>query len=139
MKGNHLVKTPGEFYSPTPQGVVVSADGVKDYLRGMKQEDLNTQIINNSSQALEIAQRTANSAASIDNIVTTLREHGDSDLASVLNLEQRTEDNEDAVQALQGQIGNLNLRCVSEEEYEQMQENETLDSNTIYFTAEQEV
>ena len=138
MRGRNLVKTPGELYSPAPNGVVVSADGVMDYIRMTRQEDINTQVIQTSSDALSLAQDTARSAASIDNIANVLRESGNGDLAAVLNLEQRTENNEYAVQELQGQVGNLSLRCVSEEEYEQMTEEGTLDSNTIYFTAEQE-
>ena len=34
MKGKNLVKIPGELYAPTPNGTVVSADGVKDYRLG---------------------------------------------------------------------------------------------------------
>lgn len=45
MKGNHLVKTPGELYSPTEEGIVASADGIYDYIQKKKQETINSEII----------------------------------------------------------------------------------------------
>jgi len=38
MKGNVLIKAPGELYSPTTGGVLVSADGVRDYRLNKNQE-----------------------------------------------------------------------------------------------------
>lgn len=52
MKGNVLIKAPGELYSPTTEGVLVSADGVKDYRLNKNQEQINQEfeeLINNYS------------------------------------------------------------------------------------------
>lgn len=52
MKGNVLIKAPGELYSPTTEGVLVSADGVRDYRLNKNQEQINQEfeeLINNYS------------------------------------------------------------------------------------------
>lgn len=52
MKGNILIKAPGELYSPTTEGVLVSADGVRDYRLNKNQEQINQEfeeLINNYS------------------------------------------------------------------------------------------
>lgn len=52
MKGKVLIKAPGELYSPTTGGVLVSADGVRDYRLNKNQEQINQEfeeLINNYS------------------------------------------------------------------------------------------
>lgn len=52
MKGKVLIKAPGELYSPTTEGVLVSADGVRDYRLNKNQEQINQEfeeLINNHS------------------------------------------------------------------------------------------
>ena len=52
MKGKVLIKAPGELYSPTTEGVLVSADGVRDYRLNKNQEQINQEfeeLINNYS------------------------------------------------------------------------------------------
>lgn len=138
MKGRNLVKAPGELYAPTPEGVVVSADGVKDYRQNKMQEEINQEVVNTANEAKEIAQDAASSASSMENIVNVLREQGEQDIATALDHEARIQDNEADIETLQGQVGNLKLTCISEEDYENLKASGELEPNTLYFTAEEE-
>lgn len=138
MKGKNLVKVPGELYAPTPGGVVTSADGIKDYRLGKMQETINKEVVDTANEAKEIAEQAANSASSMENIVQVLREQGEQDIATALDQEARIQSNTTEVNKLKGQLGNLNLVCISEDDYEELVANGELDNNTIYFTAEEE-
>lgn len=55
MKGQVITEVPSELASAAVDGVVVSADGVYDYIQQQNQENLNTEFINNekiTAQAL---------------------------------------------------------------------------------------
>lgn len=137
MKGKNLVKTPGELYAPTPGGVVVSADGVKDYRHGKMQEDINQEVVETANEAKSIAEQAAQSASSMENIVQILKQQGEQDIATVLEHEARIEQNERDIATIQDQIGDTKLRIVTEEEYQEMADNDQLDANTLYFTSEE--
>ena len=138
MKGKNLVKTPGELYAPTAGGTVVSADGVHDYRQGKKQEVINQELIQQGNETREIASRAAQSSSSMENIIQVLQQQGEQDIATALEHESRIEQNEGSIQTLQGQVGNLKLVCIGEEDYEELKASGGLDSNTLYFTAEEE-
>lgn len=138
MKGKNLVKTPGELYAPTADGVVVSADGVKDYRKNKTQEALNQEILDIAQEAKDIAQDAAGSASSMKNIVEILKEQGEQDIATVLEHEARIEHNEQDIAKLQEQLGDYIIKESSEAEIGQLIENDEADPNTLYLIPEEE-
>lgn len=137
MKGKNLVKTPGEFYAPTPRGTVVSADGVTDYNQNKNQETINSELTEKIDQALEDVEDVKRSNDLTANVVALLEEHQNDDLGKVLQLNTRVGVSEQDIEALQTQLGNYTLKKVTEAEYEAMSDSEK-DSNTLYFTEEEE-
>lgn len=138
MKGKNLVKAPGELYAPTVGGVVASADGIRDYKQGKFQETLNQELVDLANETREIANKAANSSASIANIVEVLEEHNEENLADVLRLEDRMEDTEKDVGSIKAQIGKYTIKEVSEAEYEGLVSNDLTDVNTLYLIPEEE-
>ena len=138
MKGNNLVKVPGELYAPTSKGRVVSADGVYDYIQGKNQEQINEQVIGTSEEAKQIAQQAASSASSMENIVNVLRDQGEQDVATALDHEVRIQSNTTKVNKLETQLGNYAIVVLSESDYEELKANGELNANTLYFTHEDE-
>ena len=137
MKGKNLVKTPGELYAPTPGGTVVSADGVKDYNQNKNQETINTELTEKIDKALEDVEDVKRSNDLTANVVKILEEHQNDDLGEVLQLNERVGTNEQDISGLKTQLGNYNIRKVTEAEYEAMSDAEK-DGNTLYFTEEEE-
>ena len=137
MKGKNLVKTPGELYAPTPGGTVVSADGVKDYNQNKNQETINTELTEKIDKALEDVEDVKRSNDLTANVVKILEEHQNDDLGEVLQLNERVGTNEQDISGLKTQLGNYNIRKVTEAEYEAMSDAEK-DENTLYFTEEEE-
>lgn len=137
MKGNNLVKTPGELYAPTPGGTVVSADGVRDYNQNKNQETINTELTEKIDKALEDVEDVKRSNDLTVNVVKILEEHQNDDLGEVLQLNERVGTNEQNISGLKTQLGNYNIRKVTEAEYEAMSDAEK-DENTLYFTEEEE-
>ena len=137
MKGNNLVKTPGELYAPTPGGTVVSADGVRDYNQNKNQETINTELTEKIDKALEDVEDVKRSNDLTANVVKILEEHQNDDLGEVLQLNERVGTNEQDISGLKTQLGNYNIRKVTEAEYEAMSDAEK-DENTLYFTEEEE-
>lgn len=136
-KGRNLVKVPGELYSPTPGGVVTSADGVKDYRLNKNQEQINQELTESVNEAVRTAEQAASSASSMENVVARLREQGEQDIATALEHESRIESNEEDISTLKGQLGDVNIVILTEEEYEELVLNNQLDPNTLYFTSEE--
>ena len=137
MKGKNLVKTPGELYAPTPGGTVVSADGVKDYNQNKNQETINTELTEKIDKALEDVEDVKRSNDLTANVVKILEEHQNDDLGEVLKLNERVGTNEQNISSLKTQLGNYNIRKVTEAEYEAMSDAEK-DGNTLYFIEEEE-
>lgn len=137
MKGKNLVKTPGELYAPTPGGTVVSADGVRDYNQNKNQETINAELTEKIDQALEDVEDVKRSNDLTANVVKILEEHQNDDLGEVLQLNERVGTNEHDISGLKTQLGNYNIRKVTEAEYEAMSDAEK-DENTLYFTEEEE-
>lgn len=137
MKGKNLVKTPGELYAPTPGGTVVSADGVRDYNQNKNQETINAELTEKIDQALEDVEDVKRSNDLTANVVAILEEHQNDDLGEVLQLNERVGTNEQDISGLKTQLGNYNIRKVTEAEYEAMSDAEK-DENTLYFTEEEE-
>ena len=137
MKGKNLVKTPGELYAPTPGGTVVSADGVRDYNQNKNQETINAELTEKIDQALDDVQDVKRSNDLTANVVKILEEHQNDDLGEVLQLNERVGTNEQDISGLKTQLGNYNIRKVTEAEYEAMSDAEK-DENTLYFTEEEE-
>lgn len=137
MKGKNLVKTPGELYAPTPGGTVVSADGVRDYNQNKNQETINAELTGKIDQALEDVENVKRSNDLTANVVAILEEHQNDDLGEVLQLNERVGTNEQDISGLKTQLGNYNIRKVTEAEYEAMSDAEK-DENTLYFTEEEE-
>ena len=137
MKGKNLVKTPGELYAPTPGGTVVSADGVRDYNQNKNQETINVELTEKIDQALEDVENVKRSNDLTANVVAILEEHQNDDLGEVLQLNERVGTNEQDISGLKTQLGNYNIRKVTEAEYEAMSDAEK-DENTFYFTEEEE-
>lgn len=137
MKGKNLVKTPGELYAPTPGGTVVSADGVRDYNQNKNQETINTELTEKIDKALEDVEDVKKSNDLTVNVVKILEEHQNDDLGEVLQLNERVGINEQDISGLKTQLGNYNIRKVTEAEYEAMSDAEK-DENTLYFTEEEE-
>ena len=137
MKGKNLVKTPGELYAPTPGGTVVSADGVRDYNQNKNQETINTELTKKIDQALEDVEDVKRSNDLTANVVKILEEHQNDDLGEVLKLNERVGTNEHDISGLKTQLGNYNIRKVTEAEYEAMSDAEK-DGNTLYFIEEEE-
>ena len=137
MKGKNLVKTPGELYAPTPGGTVVSADGVRDYNQNKNQETINTELTEKIDKALEDVEDVKRSNDLTANVVKILEEHQNDDLGEVLQLNERVGTNEQDISGLKTQLGNYNIRKVTEAEYEAMSDAEK-DENTLYFTEEEE-
>lgn len=137
MKGKNLVKTPGELYAPTPGGTVVSADGVRDYNQNKNQETINAELTEKIDQALEDVEDVKRSNDLTANVVAILEEHQNDDLGEVLQLNGRVGTNEQDISGLKTQLGNYNIRKVTEAEYEAMSDAEK-DENTLYFTEEEE-
>ena len=137
MKGKNLVKTPGELYAPTPGGTVVSADGVRDYNQNKNQETINTELTEKIDQALDDVEDVKRSNDLTANVVKILEEHQNDDLGEVLQLNKRVGTNEHDISGLKTQLGNYNIRKVTEAEYEAMSDAEK-DENTLYFTEEEE-
>ena len=137
MKGKNLVKTPGELYAPTPGGTVVSADGVKDYNQNKNQETINTELTKKIDKALEDVEDVKKSNDLTANVVKILEEHQNDDLGEVLKLNERVGTNEHDISGLKTQLGNYNIRKVTEAEYEAMSDAEK-DGNTLYFIEEEE-
>lgn len=137
MKGKNLVKTPGELYAPTPGGTVVSADGVKDYNQNKNQETINTELTKKIDKALEDVEDVKRSNDLTANVVKILEEHQNDDLGEVLKLNERVGTNEQNISGLKTQLGNYNIRKVTEAEYEAMSDAEK-DGNTLYFIEEEE-
>ena len=137
MKGKNLVKTPGELYAPTPGGTVVSADGVRDYNQNKNQETINAELTEKIDQALDDVEDVKRSNDLTANVVKILEEHQNDDLGEVLQLNERVGTNEQDISGLKTQLGNYNIRKVTEAEYEAMSDAEK-DENTLYFTEEEE-
>lgn len=137
MKGKNLVKTPGELYAPTPGGTVVSADGVRDYNQNKNQETINTELTEKIDKALEDVENVKKSNDLTANVVKILEEHQNDDLGEVLKLNERVGTNEQNISGLKTQLGNYNIRKVTEAEYEAMSDAEK-DGNTLYFIEEEE-
>ena len=137
MKGKNLVKTPGELYAPTPGGTVVSADGVRDYNQNKNQETINTELTEKIDKALEDVEDVKKSNDLTANVVKILEEHQNDDLGEVLKLNERVGINEQNISGLKTQLGNYNIRKVTEAEYEAMSDAEK-DGNTLYFIEEEE-
>lgn len=137
MKGKNLVKTPGELYAPTPGGTVVSADGVRDYNQNKNQETINTELTEKIDKALEDVEDVKKSNDLTANVVKILEEHQNDDLGEVLKLNERVGTNEQNISGLKTQLGNYNIRKVTEAEYEAMSDTEK-DGNTLYFIEEEE-
>lgn len=137
MKGKNLVKTPGELYAPTPGGTVVSADGVRDYNQNKNQETINTELTEKIDKALEDVEDVKKSNDLTANVVKILEEHQNDDLGEVLKLNERVGTNEQNISGLKTQLGNYNIRKVTEAEYEAMSDAEK-DGNTLYFIEEEE-
>lgn len=137
MKGKNLVKTPGELYAPTPGGTVVSADGVRDYNQNKNQETINAELTEKIDQALVDVEDVKRSNDLTANVVAILEEHQNDDLGEVLQLNERVGTNEQDISGLKTQLGNYNIRKVTEAEYEAMSDAEK-DENTLYFTEEEE-
>lgn len=137
MKGKNLVKTPGELYAPTPGGTVVSADGVKDYNQNKNQETINTELTEKIDKTLEDVEDVKKSNDLTANVVKILEEHQNDDLGEVLQLNKRVGINEQDISGLKTQLGNYNIRKVTEAEYEAMSDAEK-DKNTFYFIEEEE-
>lgn len=138
MKGNNLIKVPGELSAPTAEGVVVSADGVKDYIQRKSQETLNQEFITESAETRQIATQAAASAASMENIITILQSLGEQDVARALQHEVRIQHNEQDIAQLQSQIGDYIITEVTEAEMEALIENDETDENTLYLIPEEE-
>lgn len=138
MKGKNLVKIPGELYAPTPNGTVVSADGVRDYRLGKMQEDVNREVVETAEEAKEIAARAASSASSMENIVDILKEQGEQDIATALDHEVRLQDNEDSISKLQEQLSEYTLIEKTEAEMEAIIENDEAEPNVLYLVPEEE-
>ena len=136
MKGKNLVKTPGELYAPTPGGTVVSADGVRDYNQNKNQETINAELTEKIDQALGDVEDVKRSNDLTANVVAILEEHQNDDLGEVLQLNERVGTNEQDISGLKTQLGNYNIRKVTEAEYEAMSDAEK-DENTLYFTEEE--
>ena len=137
MKGKNLVKTPGELYAPTPNGVVVSADGVRDYKQQKSQETINeelTQKIDDTLKDVEEVKRTNDLTA---NVVAILEEHQNDDLGEVLQLNTRVGVAETNIGKLQNQMGDYKLQALTEAEYDAIPD-EDKDENTLYFVEEEE-
>ena len=137
MKGKNLVKTPGELYAPTPGGTVVSADGVKEYNQNKNQETINAELTEKIDQALDDVEDVKRSNDLTANVVAILEEHQNDDLGEVLKLNKRVGTNEHDISGLKTQLGNYNIRKVTEAEYEAMSDAEK-DENTLYFIEEEE-
>lgn len=137
MKGKNLIKTPGELYAPTPGGTVVSADGVRDYNQNKNQETINTELTEKIDKALEDVEDVKKSNDLTANVVKILEEHQNDDLGEVLKLNERVGTNEQNISGLKTQLGNYNIRKVTEAEYEAMSDAEK-DGNTLYFIEEEE-
>ena len=137
MKGKNLVKTPGELYAPIPGGTVVSADGVKDYNQNKNQETINAELTKKIDKALEDVEDVKRSNDLTANVVKILEEHQNDDLGEVLQLNERVGTNEQDISGLKTQLGNYNIRKVTEAEYEAMSDAEK-DENTLYFIEEEE-
>ena len=137
MKGKNLVKTPGELYAPIPGGTVVSADGVRDYNQNKNQETINTELTEKIDKALEDVEDVKRSNDLTANVVKILEEHQNDDLGEVLQLNERVGTNEQDISGLKTQLGNYNIRKVTEAEYEAMSDAEK-DENTLYFIEEAE-
>ena len=137
MKGKNLVKTPGELYAPTPNGTVVSADGVRDYQQGKNQETINAELQAKIDQALADVEDVKESNDLTANVVALLEEHQNDDLGEVLQLNERVGESENDIDELQGQLNGYSIRKVTEAEYEAMSD-EDKDPNTLYFTEEEE-
>lgn len=137
MKGKNLVKTPGELYAPTPNGVVVSADGVRDYKQKKSQETINGELTQKIDDALEDVEEVRRTNDLTANIVTILEEHQNDDLGEVLRLNTRVGVNENDIDELQNQMGGYKLQTLTEAEYDAMPD-EDKDENTLYFVEEEE-
>ena len=137
MKGKNLVKTPGELYAPTPGDTVVSADGIRDYNQNKNQETINAELTKKIDQALDDVKDVKRSNDLTANVVKILEEHQNDDLGEVLQLNERVGTNEQNISGLKTQLGNYNIRKVTEAEYEAMSDAEK-DENTLYFTEEEE-
>ena len=133
MKGKNLVKTPGELYAPTQNGVVVSADGVKDYKQDKNQEEINLDLINRVKTALDIAEDVKQHNDITANIINYFKSHENEDLGDVLSLHQRVEDNTTNIVSLQNKINGYTIVVLTESEYEALEEK---DENTLYFIEE---
>lgn len=138
MRGNNPIKVPGELYAPTVEGVLVSADGVRDYIQRKSQETLNQDLINESAQTRQIAAQAAASAASMENIITILQNLGEQDVARALQHEVRIQHNETGIAQLQSQLGDYIITEVTEAEMEALIEDDEADDNTLYLIPEEE-
>lgn len=137
MKGKNLVKTPGELYAPTPNGIVVSADGVRDYKQEKNQETINEELTEKIDNALEDVEEVKRSNDLTANVVAILEEHQNDDLGEVLQLNTRVGLAEEDIDELQNQMGDYKLQALTESEYDAMSDDEK-DENTLYFVEEEE-
>ena len=148
MKGNHLVKTPGEFYSPTPQGVVVSADGVRDYILQKSQEQINAELTETATEAKQAARNAVESAATMENIASLLRDSGSQygDIATFLESQARLEQNERDIQDIQDALDDYADRrnsqmeyiiLANEQAYEQLVQHGQIDNDVFYIIPEE--
>lgn len=135
MKGGNAIEIPGELYAPTKNGVVVSAEGVKDYRRSKSQEELNTDLLNKVNNALEIAEDVKQTNDLTANVAAILLEHGDEGqtLKDILDLNSVVGQNTSAISSLQAQLNSYNIVVLTEEEYDALEET---DNNTLYFIEE---
>lgn len=137
MKGkiNKLVKTPGELYAPTQDGVVVSADGVKDYIQNKNQEQINSDVINKVKTALDIVEDVKRTNDLTANVINYFETHENYDVADVLELNARVGQNTNLIAELQSKINGYTIVVLTEDEYEALEEK---DVNTLYFIEEVE-
>lgn len=138
MKGKNLVKIPGELYAPTPNGTVVSADGVKDYRLGKMQEDVNREVVETAEEAKRIAAQAAGSASSMENIVEVLKQQGEQDIATALDHEARLQGSETDIEKLQAQLSDYKFVEKTEAEMEAIIENDEAEPNVLYLVPEEE-
>ena len=135
MKGGNAIEIPGELYAPTKNGVVVSAEGVKDYRQGKNQETINADLLDKVDNALEIAEDVKQTNDLTANVAAILLEHGDEGqtLKDILDLNSVVGQNTSAISLLQAQLNSYNIVVLTEEEYDALEET---DNNTLYFIEE---
>ena len=77
MRGQVITKIPSEFASAAVDGVVVSADGVYDYIQQQNQESLNAESINNErviAQALVSLDTKKSDKSEVSNVENKIKD-----------------------------------------------------------------